>query len=387
MNSASPNSQKTEYERMLCVARALMSSEPTGLEIALEVMRFQLSHLELLDKWLEVPHPSVGTEGRWYVFVSSAGWGKSQGRLPDGMQADATFEPRGEWSLRASFRQTVKNYLSGIAPWGEENRARIEHCIRMVKACDDTYDDEHIASFRRWLAEHGEHPIPSLPDVVVLLPQQLIDFSRNVATLRARFAANALLMGGVGTAADICMAVAGDKLDVFFRYTWYLTSGNSLHPIRILNGIVQRAIREGFVPTLAKIADNYRERVASKLEAAKAAPDIDSHLDCLYEAVPYAKGAHLIYSWLLRYASDTSDAERQRFRGAERDTDETLARLGMPFLNQVLDFGGHCWALHKRDIDRARRSGGERAAQGRARFYVDRILYYPESTLGILLEP
>lgn len=380
---------------MVCMARALMSYCPAGLDNTVEFMRWLLDRPELLDKWIEMRGGVLGAEEQRYVFVSSDGWGKSCARLSDGVRAEAAFRFRGEWSVRALFREMARNYLRDIAPINEENRARIERFTRMVAACDEGYGGECVASFRDRLARHGEHPIPGRPEQVVVLPEQLIGFCQDVAKLRADHAADAHLMGSMGTAADICMAVAGgedrgvfaSEFDVFSRYAWFITSGKELHPVRILDSIAQQAIREGFVSRLVQIADNYRERVNSKIEAGSAARDIDAHLDRLYEALPYAHGVHNIYSRLVRFASEASDDERQRFRGAEQNADETLVRISMPFVNQVLDFGGHNWALHKKAIDRARRVGGEPAASEQARVYVDRLLYYPETTLGLLLDP
>lgn len=87
------------------------------------------------------------------------------------------------------------------------------------------------------------------------------------------------------------------------------------HPVRILNGVIQQAIDDGFVEPLLHVGDQYWQHVRAGIKTAKSCVSIDNFLDKLYELVPRAHGAHLIYVRLAEIASRLPAEQASLVRG------------------------------------------------------------------------
>ncbi len=406
----SPNKGKSAVEQAMCVARALTAFDPVtcDIKVAIWCLMRKLEHENHLvyDQWVRY----ITDCSERYVKVSKSGAGKSLSQLPEGEAAVQTIDIRGQRPVTDTFadfmekyeKQTVFLNVFQILSFGDTKQADsvvgfdqyAAARLRMsLAACASSFNEGKIREFRKWLETvAGKTQIGNL-SIPFVLPDHLESFSRHLAGLRVAYGADTLLFGSVATASDICMNIAREatpangpeRSAIFTALASYLTTGDVYDPKRILHGLIQRAIDEGFVDPLMEVAEVYRQKVSTGIMTAKAAISIDEYLEKMYSLVPYAHGAHYIYSGLVCNKSRLTPGQQKRVVGIERDTDETLTRLIEIFHYQIMDFDGGVWNYHRNKIRAIRRESGEEIARNEVSALVNRHLIYPEVLTASLL--
>jgi len=412
----SPNSGKSAVEQAMCVARALTAYDPAACDEGVASWRLR-KKLEdengpVYDQWIRF----ISDRRERYYKVPMSGGGEplaegvSLAQLPEGEPAVRTIDVRGQRPVTDAFAEFVEKYETqnvflnvfqrlafgdtkhgdSVVGYDQPTAARLRMSLA---ACTSSYNEEKIRKFRGWLGTVVENKQVGKFSVPLVSPDHLASFCHHLAELRVAYAADTLLFGSVATASDICMKIATqatpadgpERGAIFTALAAYLTTGDVYNPVRILNDMIQQVIHDRFVDPLMEVAEVYRQKVSTGILTAKAAISIDEYLEKMYSLVPYARGAHYIYSGLVCNKSRLSPNQQKRAIGIERDTDETLTRLIGIFHYQIMDFDGQIWNYFRHRIRAIRRQRGEEAAQQEVAKLVDRLYVYPEALASSLL--
>lgn len=388
------------FEKARILARAFSSfdTQALGEGVADELARedLQIQREDIRDKWI-CAWSSLAPSGRWYSKVTANGKGESRAKLPADAFVAYEIDVRGHDPVTPVFVDLLDRIKAGEKSTYAENGlpadatlssgdAAVERLDRWRATLDPAFNENKIAEFRRWVRDVAE--VDETFGFVAVLPDHLVAFSRHIAELRAEYAADSLLTAGVSAACDVCLQLGkAAGIEEFGRLAYYLTSGTEHHPVRILNGIVTKAARDGFGEHVADVARAFMEKVNRHIEQGLDSEALDAHFDELYRAIPYAAAAMWICAWL-RTEDGMPESTRKRAKGAYRIAEETLVRLIAPFKYQVVDLIANSQNSKLRCawLAQVRESRGEDALQAEVRAEIERHLVFPRAFLPILLE-
>lgn len=423
-----PNEGKSFFDQTKCVARALMSYSSAHFgdpSIWRQKMDEYISqHGSVANKWFKFKC----SWGDWYVHYEVDALelgGKSCEKLPDGTKVAAVFDLRSsEKIFQDKFEKAVSCLESGFTPnifldyahglfggaelspavkesamvLDDAFKGEIQNLKKSVEACRSGFNGSKIVEFRNWLRKFPDTVPPEKPDLLIVNdPDRLVAFSKQLAEEHSKYCVDTYLFGSVATIADICRCCASKAQEkskendqalpfkVFNNLALILTSSTETHPVKILEGTVQKAIDCGFVDELLEIVSNYREKVEDKIKAVLDSETTDKSLEVLYEAIPFAHGAHIILANLCRNAERFYNDEARLVEASYTMVDEDLTRICQAFENQILDFNGAQWKRCRRCIAEAKRDKGIEAAKKLIDFVVEQNLLYPRRFIPALL--
>jgi hypothetical protein len=409
---SSPNLGKSPVEQALCVARALIVRSPAlcNNSVAMDsvLMRLKREGRFVYDEWFRV----VEDRRERYITVFKGGGGESSNALPEGKSAAFTIDVRGQKPVTDAFERFVEEYERGSVlahPFRglsfPESRsdaradlnpdqaivARLRKCL---DACAPSYNLQTIVEFRGSLGSNTPQVDVQGHSVPLVTPEQLIEFSHKLASLRAIYAADVNLFGSVEFACLICTtvatrALASDKklppmsflrLATHLRYSWVQD------PLRILDKIIQQAIDDNFVALLIELAEKCDQDIDSQISEAQSSTSIDEFLDRLYNAASSAQGVHHIYGGLVANVSRLGPEHASIVPNRLNRAEEIRARVGgTACYEQIRDFDGEGWGNQCQRFRRIIQTDGEQAARDVMKD-LERSLVYPTSALAELLQ-
>ena len=356
----------------------------------------------VFDAWFRV----VGDHFEWYIKTFQSGKGMSLKALPEGETAVFTIDVRGQKPVTTAFANFVRDTIiakvsHGLAfgESGDETAATRDkgasdaaRLIKSLDACAPSYNEGKIREFREWLKSNAEQVDAHGQVIPLVLPDHLRAFSSHLAALRAAYAADATLFGSIATASQVCIDVAAQtsvdeskRRAIFWRLASRLVVGDVFHPVRIVDGVIQQAIDDGFVGPLLDLADGYEQKVRGGITAARSSKSIDDFLDKLYELVPRAFGARLIYTRLVANPSRLSPEQGSVMPNRLTAADEALVRVsGTAFHAQLSDFDGKHWESYCHRLRGIWQTGGEKAARDATKD-LELLLVYPPSVIDDLV--
>lgn len=405
-----PNTGKTPVMQAFCIARALTAYTAQSLDRHFET---QIKVIELIKNhgpiagWIKIATDDFDR----YVKATSISAGYSQPTLPEGETIDFVIDVRGANSISRAFREFVGNYQRGavtanvfswlahgdtsnIAYNKQPDLETAEKLTRTLGAIESEYNERQIQQFRDWLHSLPGTSVPNEPDLLIVAPDHLLNFTTHLSQEREEKWADACLYGSVAAATEICIELAVPESPAndlqsllhFNKLAGVLTFGPKLHPVSILHGTADQAITEGLAQGLLELADSYREKAKEKVEEALRSGNLDDHLDRLYEATPRVHAALIIYKRILIRKNDVDTRLYRRANGAYYEVEELQTRLQVPFAFQILDFYNGIWTAHIAAVRAAWRKDGEKAAKEFVRTLVERHLMYPRVLTSSLLD-
>jgi hypothetical protein len=362
------------------------------------------------DKWFRV----VEDSRERYIIPFSRGGGKSSDAPPKGESIAFTIDVRGQKPVTDALGRFVEEYERGsvlaypfrgfLFPGSRcDSRAnqspdqavaaRLRKCL---DACAPSYNLQTIIEFRRTLSLGTNTAQVEVEgrSVPLVTPDQLIEFSQQLAGLRAKYAADANLCGGVECACLICTTVAKQglateekapssaflKLATHLRYNWVQ------NPLRILDEIIQQAIDDNFAALLVEVAEKCDEDIDREISEARASKPIDDFLERLYNISPTVQGVQHIYGGLNANLSRLGPKLASIVPHRLEIVEEIRARVaGTACYQQIRDFDGKAWEEQCQRLRSIIQTDGEEAAQNKIKD-LERSLSYPASSLAEMLK-